>query len=139
MSNINRNKLKLSLIIPAYNEEMNIVPTLDELLKTLRTEGIPFEIIVVNDNCKDNTQQLVEEEQPTGFRECVVYIPGTGGQMLITVGPSGSDYSMDGGRTWKNFDTIGFHSVSFPPGSRVDPVGWAVGAGGRIAKCQLRQ
>lgn len=84
------------------------------------------------------TWQLVEDEQPTGFRECVVYIPGTGGQMLITVGPSGSDYSMDGGRTWKNFDTTGFHSVSFPPGSRAGPVGWAVGAGGRIAKCQIK-
>lgn len=82
------------------------------------------------------TWQLVEEGQPTGFRECVVYVPGTGGQMVITVGPSGSDYSVDGGMTWKNFDTTGFHSVGFAPGSGT---GWAVGAEGRIAICQLRQ
>jgi dolichol-phosphate mannosyltransferase len=55
--------MKLSVIIPAYNEEMNIIPTLDELLNTLRKEDIPFEIIVVNDNCQDNTRRLVEERQ----------------------------------------------------------------------------
>lgn len=60
---MNRNEMKLSLIIPAYNEAMNIVPTLDGLLKTLRPQGIPFEVIVINDNCQDNTQQLVEEAQ----------------------------------------------------------------------------
>lgn len=60
---INRNQTKLSLIIPAYNEEMNIVFTLNELSKTLNAEQIPFEIILVNDNCQDNTRQLVEEKQ----------------------------------------------------------------------------
>ncbi|MFC1868333.1 glycosyltransferase family 2 protein [Thermodesulfobacteriota bacterium] len=63
MSNIIKNRMKLSLIIPAYNEEMNIVLSLYTLLKTLRIERIPFEIIVVNDNCRDNTSQLVEEVQ----------------------------------------------------------------------------
>ena len=81
------------------------------------------------------TWKLVEGTPPSGYRECVAYIPGTGGQMLITVGPSGSDYSVDGGRTWKNFDTTGFHSISFAPGSGM---GWAVGADGRIAKCQIK-
>lgn len=57
----NKNDLKLSIIIPAYNEEMNIVPTLEKLLKTLRSEKIPFEIIVVNDNCRDNTPNLVDK------------------------------------------------------------------------------
>jgi dolichol-phosphate mannosyltransferase len=57
------NNLKLSLIIPAYNEEMNIIPTIDNLLKVICDEGIPFEIIVVNDNCKDNTQEVVEKKQ----------------------------------------------------------------------------
>jgi len=81
------------------------------------------------------TWKWIEDTQPSGYRECVAYVPGTDGQMLITVGPSGSDYSTDGGKTWKNFDTTGFHSISFAPGSRV---GWAVGAEGRIATCQLR-
>lgn len=77
------------------------------------------------------TWQLIQGAQPAGFRECAAYVPGTDGKMVITVGPSGSDYSMDNGRTWKNFAAAGFHSVSFAPGP---PVGWAVGAEGRIAK-----
>ncbi|MCP5104560.1 MAG: oxidoreductase [bacterium] len=76
------------------------------------------------------TWKLIEGAQPAGFRECAAYVPGTGGKMVITVGPSGSDYSTDGGKTWKNFSTIGFHSVSFAPGTAT---AWAVGAKGRIA------
>ncbi len=75
--------------------------------------------------------KLIENTQPTGFRECVAYVPGTSGKMVITVGPSGSDYSMDGGKTWKNFSAIGFHSMSFAPGVAV---AWAVGADGKIGK-----
>ena len=51
---------KLSIVIPAYNEEQNIVKTLDELTETLRRKtGIPYEIIVVNDNSKDETESIV--------------------------------------------------------------------------------
>lgn len=53
-------ELKLSIIIPAYNEEENIQPTLMDIIPKIRGEGIPFEIIVVNDNSKDKTQEIVE-------------------------------------------------------------------------------
>lgn len=78
------------------------------------------------------TWKLIANAQPTGFRECVAYVPGTGGKMVVTVGPSGSDYSMDGGKTWKNFSATGFHSMSFAPDTAV---AWAVGADGKIGKC----
>jgi dolichol-phosphate mannosyltransferase len=55
--------LKISLIIPAYNEEMNIQRSLNQVLQVLRGSGIPFEIIAVNDNCRDKTQQLIEAKQ----------------------------------------------------------------------------
>jgi len=77
------------------------------------------------------TWESIENARPAGFRECAAYVPGTDGKMVITVGPSGSDYSMDGGKTWTNFSTAGFHSVSFAPGT---PVAWAVGADGKIGK-----
>lgn len=77
------------------------------------------------------TWKLIEGAQPAGFRECVAYVPGTDGKMVIAVGPTGSDYSMDGGETWTNFSTSGFHSVCFAPGVAV---GWAVGAEGKIGK-----
>lgn len=55
-----RNTLLLSVLIPAYNEEKNIVPTIRSLAEELRAEGIPFELLVVNDNSKDATPQVVE-------------------------------------------------------------------------------
>jgi photosystem II stability/assembly factor-like uncharacterized protein len=77
------------------------------------------------------TWKLIEGAQPAGFRECVAYVPGTEGKMILAVGPSGSDYSMDGGDTWTNFSTSGFHSICFAPDVAV---GWAVGAEGKIAR-----
>lgn len=54
---------KLSIVIPAYNEEKNIVDCLHELQATLRDKhGIPYEIIVVNDNSRDDTEKVVRAE-----------------------------------------------------------------------------
>jgi photosystem II stability/assembly factor-like uncharacterized protein len=77
------------------------------------------------------TWLAVTDLHPAGFRSCVVYVPGTVAATVVAVGPSGSDYSLDGGRTWSRIDTTGFHAVSF-----AGPVsaGWAVGEGGRIAQ-----
>jgi len=58
-----KNSLKLSLIIPAYNEEMNILSTIRKLVAPLRQEKIPFELVVVDDCCSDGTVELVIEEQ----------------------------------------------------------------------------
>ncbi|HPO12328.1 MAG TPA: glycosyltransferase family 2 protein [Candidatus Hydrogenedentes bacterium] len=55
-----RNTLRYTVLIPAYNEENNLPSTLRELAETLRREGIPFELLVVNDNSTDNTEQIME-------------------------------------------------------------------------------
>jgi len=67
------------------------------------------------------------------YRSCVQYIPGT--LALVSVGPSGSDISVDDGLTWAKLDTLGYHTLSFAPGTKV---GWAAGADGRIAKFDVR-
>lgn len=74
---------------------------------------------------------IAEGSQPSGFRECIAYLPNTSGLALITVGPSGSDLSIDGGLNWVNIDTLGFHSISFADSKAS---GWAVGSNGLIAK-----
>jgi dolichol-phosphate mannosyltransferase len=51
--------MKLSVVIPAYNEENNLPETLDGLLTALRDARIDFEILVVNDNSFDATRQVV--------------------------------------------------------------------------------
>lgn len=57
------NTLLLTVLIPAYNEEQNILPTLQSLADTLRAESIPFELLLVNDNSSDNTAALVQAAQ----------------------------------------------------------------------------
>jgi photosystem II stability/assembly factor-like uncharacterized protein len=77
------------------------------------------------------TWKLVRVSPPAGFRSAVVYVPGTAAPTLIAVGPSGSDYSVDNGATWKSLGSEGFHAASF---AGPEDAGWAVGEGGRIAK-----
>jgi dolichol-phosphate mannosyltransferase len=52
--------MKLSVVIPARNEEGAVEETLATLLGTLRAEAIPFEIIVVDDGSTDKTAFLVQ-------------------------------------------------------------------------------
>jgi photosystem II stability/assembly factor-like uncharacterized protein len=77
----------------------------------------------------------------SGFRSVVAWVPGDR-QSLIAIGPTGADRSSDAGRTWAPLDIppsagkpAGFDTFSFAPAGGV---GWAAGAGGRIAKLTLR-
>jgi glycosyltransferase involved in cell wall biosynthesis len=50
----------LSIIVPAYNEELRLPPTLDRLARFLTTQPLRTEIIVVDDGSKDDTCGVVE-------------------------------------------------------------------------------
>jgi glycosyltransferase involved in cell wall biosynthesis len=50
---------RLSIIIPAYNEEKRIGPTIDELACFFSRKRVPFEILVVMDGCTDATPAIV--------------------------------------------------------------------------------
>jgi len=52
--------VKLSVVIPAHNEEGCIESTLLSFQSKLIEEQIPFEIIVVNDNSKDDTEKILK-------------------------------------------------------------------------------
>lgn len=53
--------LKLSIVIPAHNEEGSIETTVRALYQKLRTENINHEILVVNDNSADQTEALLKK------------------------------------------------------------------------------
>jgi dolichol-phosphate mannosyltransferase len=53
--------MTLSIVIPAYNEEGSIEETVTTLYDALIKEKIEHEIVVVNDNSKDNTLQILEQ------------------------------------------------------------------------------
>jgi glycosyltransferase involved in cell wall biosynthesis len=53
---------RLSIVIPAYNEESRILPTLGKIHRFLETEKIEAEILVVNDGSTDRTAEVVETQ-----------------------------------------------------------------------------
>ncbi len=71
--------MKLSIVLPAYNEEGSIEETLRTLYAKLQEEQIDHEIVVVNDNSKDNTLVLLTTIQET-IPTLVIYTnPGPNG------------------------------------------------------------
>jgi dolichol-phosphate mannosyltransferase len=52
--------LKLSVVIPAYNEEGTVAETVNEIASTLAAEKIEHEVIVVDDSSTDGTAAVVE-------------------------------------------------------------------------------
>lgn len=50
--------MKISVVVPAYNEEGNIEKCIKELEKTLKKED--YELVIVNDGSKDKTGDIIE-------------------------------------------------------------------------------
>jgi hypothetical protein len=73
---------------------------------------------------------MVGATRLTGSAFGAAYVPGTASPTLIAVAPTGSDFSIDEGRTWTRIDTLNYWSAGFAG----PDAGWAVGPGGRIAK-----
>ena len=72
--------MKLSVIIPAHNEEGSICETVTAIYERLNEESIDHEILVINDNSSDSTEELLQDlgskiasvryfnnEHPNGF------------------------------------------------------------------------
>ncbi|NCS03783.1 MAG: glycosyltransferase [Microcystis aeruginosa G13-07] len=51
----------LSIVIPAYNEEDCIESTTNLISERLKEDRIDYEILVVNDNSKDNTEAVLQK------------------------------------------------------------------------------
>lgn len=76
------------------------------------------------------TWRAVTGPVPGGYRSGVAVVPGTSGQVVVAVGTSGTDYSLDGGRSWIPADTLALNAVVFARPDR----GWAVGPRGRVVR-----
>jgi len=57
--------MKLSVVIPAYNEALNLPDTLNAFYDELNRNNIQHELLVINDNSKDNTIEVISELQKT--------------------------------------------------------------------------
>lgn len=76
---------KLSIVIPAYNEEGSIEETLSTLYAKLIEENIDHEIVVVNDNSKDSTLSILEELKASSIPTLTIH---------TNKGPNGFGYAV---------------------------------------------
>jgi len=53
--------MKISIVIPAYNEALNLPDTINAFYNELISNHIEHEILIVNDNSKDNTEEIIDE------------------------------------------------------------------------------
>ena len=54
-------KMKLSLVIPCYNEEGNVEKFFDEVNKVFGGKVADYEFVFVNDGSKDKTYQKLKQ------------------------------------------------------------------------------
>lgn len=52
--------MKLSVVIPAYNEEETVAETVEGIVAVLAREGVDHEVVVVDDSSTDGTAAVVE-------------------------------------------------------------------------------
>lgn len=104
----------LSIVIPARDEEGCICSTVEHLHLELRLQGIPHEIVVVDDGSRDRTWQLLQElkerlpelvpvrgEAPHGFGRAIVRgLNGFTGDAVVVMMADESDDCRDVVRYW---------------------------------------
>ena len=61
------------IYIPAFNEEKNIGPILDEVRRTLDSADLKYRLVVVNDASTDRTSEILEEYAKTMPLEVVAH------------------------------------------------------------------
>lgn len=75
------------MVVPAYNEEVRLQPTLERLHEYYEAQDYPFDVIVVSDGSSDKTDAIVEEFAKTHpkFR-LLAYQPNRGKGYAVRTG-----------------------------------------------------
>lgn len=83
-----RSNLHLSIIIPAYNEQDRIVPTLNHTFAYLGEQSYTSQVIVVSDGSGDQTAQVANHfiAPPNVDLEVIEYHPNRGKGYAVKVG-----------------------------------------------------
>lgn len=77
----------ISIVTPVYNEEDNVVFFHEEITKVMKTTGMDYELIYVNDGSKDRTDELIRalaEKDP--HVRAITFARNFGHQTAITCG-----------------------------------------------------
>ncbi len=94
-------KILVSIVMPALNEEKNILAAMNNTLKSFDDYGINGEIIVINDGSRDKTKDLVDEVMKKDSRV----------RLITHDTPQGIGASF-----WDGVDNAGSEMVTMLPG-----------------------
>ena len=75
----------------------------------------------------------------SGYRSVVAHLGGNRGQQVwLAVGPTGSDISMDDGKTWRQLSSLGFDTIGVAKAAgRMAPAVFGAGANGRLGRLEI--
>ena len=105
----------LSVVIPARDEEESLIPMVRHLNLEFKLQGVPHEIVVVDDGSKDKTWQVLQDlrrEIPelapvqnaglNGFGRAIIYgLDHSKGDAVVIMMADESDDARDAVRYWK--------------------------------------
>lgn len=56
-----RRNMLLSIVVPVYNEEGNLLPLYEKLKETMESSSIPFELVLVDDGSSDRSLEVMRQ------------------------------------------------------------------------------
>src|SRR5260221_9881997 len=97
---------KLSIVIPVWNEEKNILSLVERIDSTLSEKDIPYEIIFIDDNSKDKTAEIIyslAKKYPITYQR--------------KIGKKGKSYSLVEGFALASYDILAMidADLQYPP------------------------
>jgi dolichyl-phosphate beta-glucosyltransferase len=95
--------MKLSIVVPAYNEAQRILPSLERLFAYMETRRLSYEVLVVDDGSIDDTAAIVQ--QRFGDRPQL--------RLLSYGGNRGKGYAVRFGGTHATGDVVLFSDADF--------------------------
>jgi dolichyl-phosphate beta-glucosyltransferase len=81
-----RSDIELSIVIPAYNEQMRLPRTVLETLRFCSTQNINFELLVADDGSRDDTLALVRLFEESDLRVRAIACPHMGKGSAVRMG-----------------------------------------------------
>jgi dolichyl-phosphate beta-glucosyltransferase len=85
---------RLSVVIPAYNEEQRLPRTIEQIERYLDGKGVSYELILVDDGSTDGTRQVMDaaaERNKNVRLEALAINRGKGGALAAGVAIAGGD------------------------------------------------
>jgi dolichol-phosphate mannosyltransferase len=87
--------LKLSIIIPVYNQQQNVSLSLKRIKEVLDATTSDYEMVVVNDGSLDDTLEVLKAEQKTNTKiRIITYTPNMGKGYAVKMGVDASKGQM---------------------------------------------